>query len=219
MENEMNFTLPAWALAAVAPFMAKNDVRFYLSSVYVAPVNGPDGAKGCAVVATDGDAALAVVRLREVNVPGPVLLPREAVEWAVKAKGDDVAFALAGESGKDWTMTAGGASRPVSEIDSQFPDWQAVVPEPLADEPAEGAQRLEYVAFDAALIERVVKSAKVLHKAGIVGGRRIGAAVVPDMRGQRASCWTCSGYKVEGVDVAWVLMPLRVDVEPCGVKS
>src|SRR5690606_32168654 len=154
-----------------------------------------------------------------VNVPGPVLLPREAVEWAVKAKGDDVAFALAGESGKDWTMTAGGASRPVSEIDSRFPDWQAVVPEPLADEPAEGAQRLEYVAFDAALIERVVKSAKVLHKAGIVGGCRTGAGVVPDMRGQRSACWTCSGYEVEGVEVAWVLMPLRVDVKPCGVKS
>src|SRR5690606_18333089 len=194
MGNEMNFTLPAWALAAVAPFMAKNDVRFYLQSVYVAPVTGPDGLKGCAVVATDGHAR-AVIGLREVNVPGPVLLPREAVEWAVKAKGDDVAFALAGESGKDWTMTAGGASRPVSEIDSRFPDWQAVVPEPLADEPAEGAQRLEYVAFDAALIERVVKSAKVLHKAGIVGGRRTGAGVVPDMRGQRVSCWTCSGYK------------------------
>lgn len=214
MENEMNFTLPAWALAAVAPFMAKNDVRFYLQSVYVAPV----GQSGCAVVATDGH-ALAVVRLRDVNVPGPVLLPREAVEWAVKAKGEDVAFAPAGDSGREWNMTAGGASRPVSEIDARFPDWQAVVPEPLADEPAEGAQRLEYVAFDAALIERVVKSAKVLHKAGIVGGRRTGAGVVPDMRGQRAACWTCSGYEVEGVEVAWVLMPLRGDVKPCGVKS
>lgn len=218
MKNEMNFTLPAWALAAVAPFMAKNDVRFYLSSVYVAPVNGPDGLKGCAVVATDGY-ALAVIRLREVNVPGPVLLPREAVEWAVKAKCEDVAFAPAGDSGREWNITAGGATRRVAEIDARFPDWQAVVPEPLADEPAEGAQRLEYVAFDAALIERVVKSAKVLHKAGIVGGRRTGASVVPDMRGQRASCWTCSGYKVEGVEVAWVLMPLRGDVEPCGVKS
>ncbi len=204
--EKITFTLPTWALAAVAPFMAKQNVRYYryyLNAAYVAPM--PKG--GCVVVATDGH-ALAVVRLRGVNVPGPVLLPRYAVEWAVKAKGESIGFDPVGDSGREWIVTAGGASRRVQEIDGRFPDWQAVIPM--------GAKELAPIAFDAALIERVVKSANVLRKAHVI---KKGAAVVPDMRGERAALWACNGYLQDGVAVSWVLMPLRGEVESVDVTE
>lgn len=74
-------TIPTAILAAVAPFMGKKDVRFYLNCAMVESAAG-----GLRAVATDGH-ALAVCDSPGAGPAERLLIPRDAVEWALKQKG------------------------------------------------------------------------------------------------------------------------------------
>lgn len=74
-------TIPTAILAGVAPFMAKKDVRYYLNGARIESERGYIRA-----IATDGH-ALAVCDAPGTETVAACLLPREAVEWALKQKG------------------------------------------------------------------------------------------------------------------------------------
>lgn len=143
-------TIPTAILAAVAPFMAKKDVRYYLNGARIESEHGYIRA-----IATDGH-ALAVCDAPGTEAVLACILPREAVEWAVKAGGDVV---LEWDGFVGALTTAAGVSMPVKLIDGRFPDYQAVIPI-LGDKP-------EHVGgFNPELLSLIAKATAGLKKAG-----------------------------------------------------
>ena len=112
-------TIPSALFAAVAPFMAKKDVRYYLSGLLLTKC-----AAGLRAVATDGH-ALAICEAPGTYDGPDVIVPREVVEWIAKA-GGEVTLELDGLNGK--ASSEKGASLAFKLIDGRFPDYQAVVP-------------------------------------------------------------------------------------------
>jgi DNA polymerase III sliding clamp (beta) subunit (PCNA family) len=186
----MNSTaIPAWMLAAVAPFMAKGDVRFYLNSVCVC-AHGPD--KTMTVVATDGH-AMGIASWPGIVWHGDnVILPRAAIEAAVKMKSD--AFAVS----DGFLVADNGAKIPAAPIDGRFPEWQAVAPLKQKNE-GPASVNLE-------IIGQVLASCKALVKHGKLGKQMPG--VMLEANTDHAMLWQPNGL-LDGARVNYVVMPLR----------
>ena len=147
-------TIPTAILAGVAPFMAKKDVRFYLNGAMVETAAG-----GLRAVATDGN-ALAVCDSPGAGPAERLLIPREAVEWALKQKGEAVTLEWEGFAGT--LTTESGMSMPVTLIDGRFPDYQAVIPMLQED-------RTELAGFNPDILATIAKASAGLRKAGAAG--------------------------------------------------
>ncbi len=91
--SSMQYTIPARSLAIVAPGMAKRDVRYYLNGVQV---------RDDICTATDGHMLLRAKSPAQV-APAPLLLPREAVEWALKASKSESSGAVSRGDGRALT--------------------------------------------------------------------------------------------------------------------
>lgn len=112
-------TIPATTIKALLRCASKKDVRYYLQGVYFT-VNA---AGRPLAVATDGKLLLAI-ELEAPELPFPAaIVPREALEAAVKMAGK------AGEVTIGGTEILAGAGRvPYSPIDGRYPDFSRVLP-------------------------------------------------------------------------------------------
>ena len=192
--NTLN--IPLTILAAVAPFMAKKDVRFYLNGAMVETAAG-----GLRAVATDGH-ALAVCDSPGAGPAERLLIPREAVEWALKQKGEAVTLEWEGFAGT--LVNELGARIPVKLIDGRYPDYAAVIPLLQAD-------RTELAGFDPEILVLVAKSAAGLKKYG--GAGRYPAVTLHGNGNNNAPGFELGGLK-DGLRVIGAVMPLRDSMAP-----
>ena len=192
--NTLN--IPLTVLAAVAPFMAKKDVRFYLNCAMVESAAG-----GLRAVATDGH-ALAVCDSPGAGPGERLLIPREAVEWALKQKGEAVTLEWEGFAGT--LTTESGISMPVALIDGRYPDYAAVIPM-LKDD------RTELAGLNPEIIGLIAKSAAGLKKMG--GSGRYPAVILHGNGGNNAAGFELGGLK-GGLKVIGAVMPLRDSMAP-----
>lgn len=183
-------TIPAAILAAVAPFMAKKDVRYYLNGARIESERGYIRA-----IATDGH-ALAVCDAPGAETVAACILPREAVEWAVKA-GGSVTLEWEGFAGT--LTTEKGASMPVTLIDGRFPDYQAVIPMLQPD-------RTELAGFNPDILALVAKASAGLRKAGAAG--KYCSVTLHGNGSNNAIGFELSGLN-HGIKMIGVAMPLR----------
>jgi len=138
----MQYIIPAQSLAFTIHAASKKDVRYYLCGVYV---------HGALCTATNGHFMLR--RRDDTQVaPEPLLLPREAVEWAVRrTKGGGSVYVARGE-GRSLTVTVGVESLKCEEIDGKYPDVDAIIP--VQDAP------LELAGFNGEYLTALAKAAK-----------------------------------------------------------
>lgn len=138
----MQYIISGRSLAFVIPAAGKKDVRYYLNGVYV---------HGYLCTATNGHVMLR--RRDDTQVaPEPLLLPREAAEWAVKrTKGNGSVYVARGER-RSLTVTAGVESLKCEEIDGKYPDTDAIIP--VRDAP------LELAGFNGEYLTALAKAAK-----------------------------------------------------------
>ena len=189
--NTLN--IPLTVLAAVAPFMAKKDVRFYLNCAMVESAAG-----GLRAVAINGH-ALAVCDSPGAGPAERLLIPREAVEWALKQKGDAVTLEWTEAKGLAEMVNEAGARIPVKLIDGRYPDYPAVIPMLKAD-------RTELAGFDPEILVLVAKSAAGLKKYG--GAGRYPAVTLHGNGDNNAAGFELAGL-LGGLRVIGVVMPLR----------
>ena len=187
--NTLN--LPLTVLAAVAPFMAKKDVRYYLNGAMVESAAG-----GLRAVATDGH-ALAVCDSPGAGPAERLLIPREAVEWALKQKGD--AFTLEWEGFAGTLTTESGIPMQVALIDGRFPDYQAVIPM-LQDD------RTELAGFNPEILATIAKASAGLRKAGAAG--KYCSVTLHGNGSNNAIGFELNGLN-HGIKLIGVAMPLR----------
>lgn len=192
--------VPMAALSAVAPFMAKNDVRYYLNGMLVQAARGATAdatETGTRLVATDGHMALAVRHTDADGWTGPdTIVPRALVEWALKQKGAKLVTVT--REGDDVTIEAGGLRMTAPRIDGRFPDWQAAMPAVAGEYAATG--------FDADLLARICKAATAARKASAVR-RRTGPAVTIEPVGERSARFAFE--MPDGLTARGVVMPMR----------
>ena len=186
-------TIPTAILAAVAPFMAKKDVRYYLNGAMVESAAGKLRA-----VATDGH-ALAVCDSPGAGPAERLLIPREAVEWALKQKGDAVTLEWTEAKGLAEMVNEAGARIPVKLIDGRFPEYQAAIPLLKED-------RTELAGFNPEILVLVAKCAAGLKKYGGCG--RYPAVTIHGNGDNNAAGFELGGLK-DGLRVIGVVMPLR----------
>ena len=194
--NTLN--LPLTVLAAVAPFMAKKDVRYYLNGAMVETAAG-----GLRAVATDGH-ALAVCDSPGAGPGERLLIPREAVEWALKQKGEAVTLEWTEAKGLAEMVNEAGARIPVKLIDGRYPEYAAVIPMLKAD-------RTELAGFNPEILVLVAKCAAGLKKYGDAG--RYPAVTLHGNGNNNAAGFELGGLK-DGLRVIGVVMPLRDSMAP-----
>lgn len=147
----MNLTLPLRMLAAVAPAMAKNDIRYYLNGVLIQRT-----ADGIVAVATNGAALVAARETLSGIAPFPdFILPRDLVLTLLKAGRKRTHFTVSAES-----VACGGVSHEFKPIDGRFPDWRSVYCRP-------SDALLSPAGFAADVLGVVVESAKAMKKHGV----------------------------------------------------
>ena len=125
-------------LKALLLFAAKEDVRYYLKAVHIEAWG--DQAR---LVTSDGH-RLAVAKqiLPEQVGRTSVLVPREAIEAAIKAcpRGvNNVVIEVADAdkpAGRDIVLSSGGIRQTVKEVDGRFTDWRRVMPAKTTGEKA-----------------------------------------------------------------------------------
>ena len=188
-------TIPTAILAAVAPFIAKKDVRYYLNGARIESERGYIRA-----IATDGH-ALAVCDAPGTETVAACLLPREAVEWAVKA-GGSVTLEWEGFAGT--LTTESGMSMPVTLIDGRFPDYQAVIPMLKED-------RTELAGFNPEILVLIAKASAGLRKAGAAG--KYCSVTLHGNGSNNAIGFELGGLK-DGLRVIGVVMPMRDSMTP-----
>lgn len=183
----MKVTIPTQMLAAIAPFMASRDVRYYLNGLLL-EVEG----NTVRAIATDGS-ALGVCRVITNGNSGrdSVILPRDLVEKLIKHKGAQVELTIV-----DAAITAdvGGTGYTATVIDGRFPEWRAVMSE-IADGGDCGVTMLV-----PELLGQVVKAAKVFKNATLELQPR------PDKQSMRWRLAALPG----GWAVAGVVMPANL---------
>lgn len=142
----MHYKIPMKSLAFASHAMAKKDLRYYLNGLQV---------RGDAVAATDGRVML---RRRDSDqvAPEPLLVPRYAVEWALKAgKGCAFVEMVRANTGQ---VTARVTDQTFGfvECDAIFPDCDAIIPHGvLSHDPA---------SFAGEYLTRLAKAAKGLSR-------------------------------------------------------
>ena len=194
--NTLN--IPLTVLAAVAPFMAKKDVRFYLNCAMVESAAG-----GLRAVATDGH-ALAVCDSPGAGPTDRLLIPRDAVEWALKQKGEAVTLEWESAVGAFTLRSELGATIAGKLIDGRYPDYAAVIPM-LQDD------RTELAGFNPEIIGLIAKSAAGLKKMGGCG--RYPAVTFHGNGNNNAAGFELGGLK-NGLRVIGVVMPRRDSMAP-----
>lgn len=137
----MNYQIPLRSLAITIHAAGKRDVRYYLNSVLI---------EGQRCIATDGSMLL-YAEDNTQEAPEPLLLPRDAVEWSLKAAGKKDTHLSIERDGEELQLTMGVSSYRCRPIDGKFPDWQQVVPH--------GELSRQTVAFDGRLLARLAKAA------------------------------------------------------------
>ena len=191
-------TIPTAILAGVAPFMAKKDVRYYLNCAMIESAAG-----GLRAVATDGH-ALAVCDSPGAGPGERLLIPREAVEWALKQKGEAVTLEWTEAKGLAEMVNEAGARIPVKLIDGRYPDYAAVIPLLQAD-------RTELAGFDPEILGLIAKSATGLKKYG--GAGPYPAVTLHGNGGNNAAGLELGGL-LGGLRVIGVVMPMRDSMTP-----
>jgi DNA polymerase-3 subunit beta len=209
MNAHIEISMSPAILAAVAPFMATKDVRYYLNGVCLQARK--DG--GITAVATDGHAlcaahdAGAIVIGDGLAEPGSrVLIPRDFVLAVIKhAKKDRIVLSFrpdetpgADPESKAVTALIGNVTLNARTIVGRYPDWQAVIPH--------GELTGEEATFNPDLIAKVCKAADGVRKHGGVG-KWLGMKLVgngPD----RSAVFVLQGL-FTGLAVGGVIMPLR----------
>lgn len=183
-------SIPMTILATVAPFMAKKDVRYYLNGALLETTGACLRAVG-----TDGHAMAVTDAPSADTLPAPLILPRDAVEWALKQKADAVTLT---EADGIYRLVAGGSFIEVKPIDGRYPDYRAVFPR-LGDDESMSA-------FNPAILAMIDKA-----RAGIakVGGAGRYVAVTLHGNGKGNSIGFEMGGLLAGLRVVGVAMPLR----------
>lgn len=138
----MQYSIPLKSLAFVIHAAGKKDVRNYLNSIYI---------HGHLCTATNGHFMLR--RRDDAQVASaPLLLPRAAVEWAIKAtKRDESATVMRGE-GRALTIAVAGQSLMCEEVEGKYPDVEAIIP--IQDKP------LELAGFNGEYLIALARAAK-----------------------------------------------------------
>lgn len=182
-------SIPMTILAAVAPFMAKKDVLFYLNGALLETT----GARLRAVV-TDGHAMAVADAPSADTLPAPLILPRESVEWALKQKTDAVTLT---EADGMYRLAAGGSSIEVNPIDGRYPDYRAVFQRLGGDE--------SMSAFNPAILATIEKARTGITK---FGGACRHVAVTLHGNGEGNSIGFELSGLLAGLRVVGVAMPL-----------
>ena len=183
-------SIPLTILAAVAPFMAKKDVRYYLNGALLETTGACLRAVG-----TDGHAMAVADAPSTDSLPAALILPRDAVEWALKQKADAVTLT---ETDGAYRLTAGGSSIEVKPIDGRYPDYRAVFPR-LGDN--EGMS-----AFNPAILATIEKARTGIAKVG-GAGRHVALTLHGNGKGNSIG-FELSGL-LAGLRVVGVAMALR----------
>jgi hypothetical protein len=142
--TEVIVRIDAQDLARVAPFVAKQDVRYYLNGIYVEP-----HADGAILTATNGHIAAALFSSKSFAAEARILdYPKRLAAEIRKAA---LARALyetrlevrEGDAWPEIVSTTGYAKSPVRHveyvspgkpfIDGRFPDWRKIIPAELID--------------------------------------------------------------------------------------
>jgi hypothetical protein len=125
--------IEAKTLAALHPFTAIKDVRYYLAGVLIEP----DPVGGAVAVATNGHVML-VVNDFEGECEAPVIVQFEST-LATQMKKKDAGVAtisrIAPDSPQLQISLDNGFAGPAQLVDGKYPDYQAVMPRQLPDEP------------------------------------------------------------------------------------
>jgi hypothetical protein len=125
--------IEAKTLAALHPFTAVKDVRYYLDGVLIEP----DPVGGAVAVATNGHVML-VVNDFEGECEAPVIVQFEST-LATQMKKKDAGIAtisrIAPDSPQLQISLANGFAGPAQLVDGKYPDYKAVMPAELAREP------------------------------------------------------------------------------------
>jgi hypothetical protein len=122
-------SIPAADLAAVMPFRAHGDVRYYLDGIYVEPCD----AGGCMIVATEGHMLGAIHSPEARTDKARLLRITDGFEGALKGRNtlNNGVVSLAAENARI-TLRINGIEEYVQPgipfIDGKFPDWRKVVP-------------------------------------------------------------------------------------------
>ena len=183
-------SIPMTILAAVAPFMAKKDIRLYLNGALLETTGGCLRAVG-----TDGYALAVADAPSADTLPAPLILPRDAVEWALKQKTDAATLT---ESDGIYRLAAGGSSIEVKPIDGRYPDYRAVFPR-LGDDESMSA-------FNPAILAMIDKA-----RAGVVKAGGAGWHVAVTLHGNgegKGIGFELTGL-LAGLRVVGVAMPMR----------
>lgn len=123
----MQFTVKTSELKALLITSAKKDIRTYLNGVYFESTD-----RGIVAVSTDGHRLLALQVLNDEGWQDlSVIIPREAIEKAVKTKAVSVIVTLDADrfTLDDGTQSIGGLV-----CDGRFPEWRRVIPDTTSGE-------------------------------------------------------------------------------------
>lgn len=128
----MQIAIPVGLVRAALRFAAKKDIRYYLNGVLI-----EYGTAGARIVATNGHIMIAARVDATATEAGSIIVPREALETALKLNGKAgallVEFAEAKTSDDDarniriWTGPT-TQTVVVVEIVGRFPTWRRVIP-------------------------------------------------------------------------------------------
>lgn len=183
-------SIPMTILAAVAPFMAKKDVRFHLNGALLETTGACLRAVG-----TDGHAMAVADAPSADTLPAPLILPRDAVEWALKQKTDAVTLT---EADGMYRLASGGSSIEVKPIDGRYPDYRAVFPR-LGDDESMSA-------FNPAILATIEKARTGIAKVG-GAGRHVALTLHGNGKGKSIG-FELSGL-LAGLRVVGMAMPAR----------
>lgn len=123
----MQFTVKTNELKALLITSSKKDIRAYLNGIYFESTD-----RGIVAVSTDGHRLLALQVLNDEGRQDlSVIIPREAIEKAVKTKAVSVIVTLDADrfTLDDGTQSIGGLV-----CDGRFPDWRRVIPTSVSGE-------------------------------------------------------------------------------------
>jgi DNA polymerase III sliding clamp (beta) subunit (PCNA family) len=124
-------------LQAVSYAMAKGDIRYYLNGMLLET----DGAGNHRLVATDGH-RVHIVDNGLTKAEKTHIIPREAVEQALKIKLSFVAFEALSETEGILKHAAGGIQ--FKFVEAKYPDYRRVLPEAL-DEIKAGKYDIDFL--------------------------------------------------------------------------
>lgn len=122
-------SVPAVDLAAVMPFRAHEDVRYYLDGILIEPC----ATGGCMIVATEGHMLGAIHSPEARSDTSRILRITEGLEEALKQRAalNDGVVSVADEKGRV-TLTVRGVESYIAPgppfIDGKYPEWRKVIP-------------------------------------------------------------------------------------------